>query len=413
MRFRTSVIALAIAAALPSVSSAVEFSYNGFSTAGYSELDQEGVVYKTTNDMEGIDSSGSFEYDSILGLQGTVKFNDAWSFTAQGLIKRQTDGDFGPSIDWAYLKWQPLSNLSVRAGLTRPPTFMFSDSVYVGYSNIWVRPPMEVYGISPVYQLAGIDAIWRTHVGPVSVSVQPYFGDSQLHLPNTTTQDGEYKLDVKNWYGVAVTGEYGSFSARVGYGDKQYDDEHPGLVSLKNSLTSLGYAQLAKDLGMQDNKSPILNIGLQYDNGTQFAVGEYAHRGTDSIAVPELAGTYLTFGNRFGSFTPYGMLAHLQVQSPRNSDVIQAATAPAPLRAALAGLDAYVDNLAAAVSDQDTYSIGLRYDVPAFSVLSGAVVKAQLDHVEPKDGGKGFFATAPAGFSDSVNIYSLTFDFIF
>ena len=410
MRFRTSIIALAVAAVLPSVSSAVEFSYNGFSTAGYSQLDEDGVVYKTTNDMDGIDSDGSFEYDSIIGLQGTVKFTDEWSFTAQGVVKREADGDFGPSVDWAYLKWQPMSNLAVRAGLTRPPTFMFSDSVYVGYSNIWVRPPLEVYGISPVYQLAGVDAVWRTNVGPVRLTVQPYFGSSTLELPNAAAED-KYELDVKDWYGVALTADYGSFSARVGFGDKQYDEEHPGLVSLKNSLTALGYGELASELGMDGNKSPILNLGLQYDNGTQFGVVEYAHRGTDSIAVPELAGTYLTVGNRFGSFTPYATVAHLDVQSPRSNDDI-VIPASGPLRAALLGLDGYIDGLAAAVSDQNTYSIGLRYDVPSFSVLKGAVVKAQVDHVDPKDG-KGFFAAAPVGFDDSVNIYSLTFDFIF
>jgi hypothetical protein len=415
MRFRISIIALAVAAALPSVSSAVEFSYNGFTTAGYSELDQDGVVYKTTNDMDGIDSSGSFEYDSIIGLQGTVKFTEEWSFTAQGVVKRETDGDFGPSIDWAYLKWQPMSNLAVRGGLTRPPTFMFSDSVYVGYSNIWVRPPLEVYGISPVYQLAGVDAVWRTNVGPVRLTVQPYYGNSTLELPNTTAGEGKYEIDVKDWYGVALTGDYGSFSARIGYGDKQYDGEHPGLVTLKNSLTALGYGELAGELGMDGNKSPILNLGLQYDNATQFAVVEYAHRGTDSIAVPELAGTYLTVGNRFGSFTPYATVAHLDVKSARSNEeiVIPAPTASnAVLRATLRTLDTSIDNLAAAVSDQNTYSIGLRYDVPSFSVLKGAVVKAQIDHVDPKDG-KGFFAAAPVGFDESVNIYSLTFDFIF
>ncbi len=415
MRFRTSILALAVAAALPSVSAAVEFSYNGFTTAGYSQLDKDGVVFKTTNDMDGIDSDGSFEYDSIIGLQGTVTFSDQWAFTAQGVVKRESDGDFGPSIDWAYLKWQPLSNLAVRAGLTRPPTFMFSDSVYVGYSNIWVRPPLEVYGISPVYQLTGVDAVWRTNVGPVRLTVQPYYGSSTLELPNTTTGNDNYELDVKDWYGLALTADYGSFTARIGFGDKQYDDEHPGLVTLKNSLTTLGYADLANELGMDGNKSPILNLGLQYDNGTQFGVVEYAHRGTDSIAVPELAGTYLTVGNRFGSFTPYATVAHLDVRSPRsNEDIVIPAPAPgnAVLRATLMSLDGYIDGLAGAVSDQNTYSLGLRYEVPSFSVLKGAVVKAQIDHVDPKDG-KGFFAAAPVGFDDSVNIYSLTFDFIF
>src|SRR5688572_20894790 len=205
MRFRGSILAAAVCAALPTVSSAVDFSYNGFSTAGYSELDKDGVSYRSSTNKEVIDSSGSLEYDSILGLQGTVRFDDAWSVTAQGVVKTQTDGDFGPSLDWAYVKWQPMSNLAIRAGLTRPPTFMFSDSVYLGYANTWVRPPLEVYGISPVYQMTGVDAVWSANAGPVKLTVQPYAGVSTLTLP--VAAGGDTDIDVKDWYGLAVTGE--------------------------------------------------------------------------------------------------------------------------------------------------------------------------------------------------------------
>lgn len=413
MRLRAHALALAIAAALPSVSSAFDFSYSGFSTSSYAELDEKGVSFKSATNADGIDSSGTFEYDSIIGLQATARFGDQWSVTAQGLVRQQTDGDIGANIDWAYVKWEPIANLAIRAGLTRPPTFMFSDSVFLGYANTWARPPMEVYGISPVYVLQGVDVVWRQQVGPVRLTVQPYAGTSVLEQPNTTT-GGIYEIDVKDWYGAAVTAEVGSFSARVGWGTKTYEDELPSLVPLKNSLRAVGYGELAKDVGMQDNESPVLNVGVQYDNASQFVIAEFAQRGSKSIPVAELSGAYLTVGSRFGGFTPYATVGRLRVDSPRTNSVIQVSPSMSPvLRATLTALDTSVDRLAALVGDQDSYSIGVRYEVPSFSVLRGLVVKGQVDHIEAEKNTRGFFGAVPTGFDGTANMYTLSLDLVF
>ncbi|MFC4310470.1 porin [Steroidobacter flavus] len=405
MRFRGSILAAAVCAALPSVSSAVDFHYSGFSTAGYSEVDKDGVLYRSSTNKEAIDSSGSVEYDSILGLQGTVRFDDQWSVTAQGVVKTQPDGDFGPSLDWAYLKWQPLSNLAIRAGLTRPPTFMFSDSVYLGYANTWVRPPLEVYGISPVYQMTGVDAVWSNNVGPVKVTVQPYAGVSKLVLPLST--GGDQDIDVKDWYGLAVTGEIGSFTGRIGYHTKKYDGEMRSTQGIVNALVNAGYADVAKKVGFDGNKSPIFNVGVQYDDGSTFVISEYAKRSSERVVVAELSGAYLTVGHRFGSFAPYATYATLSVDSDRFTNLVPRTT---PVGIAL---DNQLDGLAAGTSDQNSYAVGLRYELPAFAFLKGAVLKGQYDHIDPKDGGKGFLNAVPAGFHDSVNMYTLTADFLF
>ena len=151
MRLRSSLVALAVAGAMPSVASAVEFSYNGFSTAAYAQTDTDDAAVGYVGQPEGIDSDGSFAIDSKLGLQVTAKFNEFVSATVQGVAYADLTADWEPHLDWAYVRVQPLSNLSVRAGYLRTPTFMFSDSVFIGYANTWVRPPIEVYNLSPAY----------------------------------------------------------------------------------------------------------------------------------------------------------------------------------------------------------------------------------------------------------------------
>jgi hypothetical protein len=144
MSSRISLLALALAAALPSVASAVDFSYNGFSTASYSQTDTDEAQVGYLSQPEGIDSGGTAGFDSKLGLQLTAKFNDMFSATAQGVAYADLTSDWEPHLDWAYVRAQLTPNLSARAGLLRTPLFMFSDSIFIGYSNVWLRAPLEI-----------------------------------------------------------------------------------------------------------------------------------------------------------------------------------------------------------------------------------------------------------------------------
>ena len=153
MRIRSSALAVAVCAALSAPAYAVDFSYSGFSTAAYAQTDTDEAQVGYIGQPEGIDSEGSWAIDSKLGLQVTAKFNDVISATVQGVGYADLTADWEPHLDWAYVRVQALQNVSARVGYMRAPTFMYSDSVFVGYANSWVRPPLEVYNLSPAYQL--------------------------------------------------------------------------------------------------------------------------------------------------------------------------------------------------------------------------------------------------------------------
>lgn len=407
MRFRVSTIALAIAASLPALASAVDFSYSGFSTAAYAQTDTDLAQVGYLGQEEGIDGDGTLAMDSKFGVQVTAKFNDMISATVQGVAYADLTADFKPHLDWAYVRLQPTSNLSFRAGYLRTPTFMLSDSVFVGYANTWVRPPIEVYNLAPAYQLLGVDMIWRGSVGPVRVSVQPYFGDSEAKVG-----EAEYTTEVPQWGGVVLSGEYGSFSARLGYGQMELGTTTPTLVSsiaMLNSYTQLGCTQCASEaqrLDLDGEKFDILDAGVNYDDGANIVTSEYAYRKSESgsYVMPDMHSAYLTYGRRIGGFTPYGTYAIARRDEVQQSTVI---TAP------FAALNAVANSVLGTVSnDQDSYTVGLRYELPSFSVLKGTVVKLQYDHIDVKEG-DGMLNEVQAGFDGSLNMYSLSFDFIF
>lgn len=408
------------ALAVPQVGSAMDFKLNGFSSVGYSELDTEKAEYAPSTYTEGINGKGTLEYDSMAGVQVTAVINDAWSAVVQGVVRKQTNGDFGPNLDWAYVKWSPSAKFFLRVGQTRVATFYQSDSYFLSYATPWVRPPLEVYGLSPVYLLQGVDAMWRTSIGPVSLDVQAFYGDSDLEVYGTTKLDpavppkGSDTIKMKDWAGVLLTAHYEDFTFRAGYSDKTMTEEWVVLQPLVTALGRFGYAELGKDIGFKDAKTPITDLAVHYDDGTNFALAEWAERDSNSLSIVHLQSHYLTAGRRFGPVAPYATYAYAKVMSDRENHTIQVPTTGSPVViGTLRVLDAKVNGIVATVSDQETLSAGVQYELPAFSFVQGALLKAQVDRIDPKDGGKGYLSVATPGFSDVVYQYSLSLNVIF
>ena len=406
MRSRFSLVALAVAAALPSLASAVDFSYSGFSTAAYGQTDTDDASVGYAAQPGGIDSSGNFETDSKVGVQVTAKFNDLISATVQGVAYADMTGDWEPHLDWAYVRLNALRNLSFRAGYLRAPTFMYSDSVFVGYSNVWVRPPLEVYNLSPVYQMRGVDATWRTTVGPVQVSLNPYYGDGEVDVPSGT-------IDVPEWMGLAATAEHGSFLVRAGYSEvKLGGGTKSPLDAVTSALRNIpssfcGACSVEADrLSIDGAIIHNLNLGAQYDDGKNFVAAEVAQSRTQNYLIAAKTGGYATYGRRFGNLMPYATYAQLRRDTETHSNAIPAV---GPLAALNGAVNA---TLAAGAGDQNSYGVGVRYELPSFSVLKGSLVKLQLDHIDTKDT-NGMLNAVQPDFDGSLNMISASFDFIF
>lgn len=406
MRSRFSLIALAVAAALPSAAGAVDFSYSGFSTAAYAQSDTDDAQVGYAAQPESIDSDGSFETDSKLGVQVTAKFNEMVSATVQGVAYANMAADWEPRLDWAYVRVQPLQSVSFRGGYLRAPTYMYSDSVFVGYANTWVRPPLEVYNLVPVYQLRGVDATWRGNIGAATITVNPYFGDAEVETATKT-------LDVPEWLGVATTAQYGSFTARAGYSEFELGTSLPALAPLVDALRGVpsslcgACASEAQRVDFDGTVFKNFNVGVQYDDGANFVASEYATmRSADNYVVPARDGAYVTYGRRFGNVMPYATYAISRREQATHSDAIPAVGALADLNAGVNGV------IASGPHDQDSYSLGVRYEVPAFSVLKAALVKLQFDHIDAKDG-NGMLNNVQPNFDGKLNMISASFDFIF
>lgn len=412
---RASVLTLAIAAAVPSVAGAVDFSYNGFSTAAYSQTDTDQAQVGFSGQPDGIDSTGTAGFDSKLGVQLTAKFNDVFSATVQGVAYTDLTSDWEPHLDWAYARAQILPGLSARVGLLRTPMFMFSDSVFIGYSNVWLRAPFEIYNQSPAFQLRGVDLNWRRGIGPVTVGLQPYFGESVVdseYRDEITGSRTQTRLHMRDWTGLVATAEYGSWSLRAAWSRMHLETEIPAVQGLIDAVESIptefcpGCADLAHDMHFDGTRYSSLSFGVQYDDGTNVALGEYAkRRDNGNILSADMHGAYVTYGRRVGNFMPYVTKAIHRIDSPMTTDAIPAIGPLAPLAIG-------VNQAIGSTSDQDSYSIGVRYELPSFSVVKGALLKVQYDRIDA-DGGPGNLNFVTPQFDGTVDMFGLSIDFIF
>jgi hypothetical protein len=312
-------------------------------------------------------------------------------------------GDFEPHLDWAYVRAQATQSLSFRAGYLRAPTFMYSDSVFVGYANTWVRPPLEVYNLSPVYQLLGVDATYRTQLGAFTVTVNPYFGESEVDTANTT-------IDVPEWKGLATTVNVGSFQARVGYGIVDLETDANSISALTGPLLAMpsaicgGCASEAHKFLIDGARVANFNVGVQYDDGTNLIASEYAKSDADGAEyfIPDRYSAYVTYGRRFGNLMPYATLAGMRRETPLSTNAISIPALSAAVNGVIASQGA---------TDQDSYSLGVRYELPSFSVVKGALVKLQFDHIDAD--GRGMLNNVQPGFDGKLDMVSASFDFIF
>lgn len=392
---------LTLLAAPPCLAEGLQTSISGFGTIGVVSSDNPSGAFVVP-----VQASGSYDghveagVDSKLGVQGTVVFNDTFSATAQ-LVTRQMDNQWGPSVEWLFAKAQLPKGFSVRLGRIGGPFYAVSDYRLIDYANLWVRPPVDVYGQVFFYHLDGGDVLWQTQVGSTTVRVQAFIGDTKMESNAGT-------LEARQVKGLNVSLEFGPWSMRVGHatttlyshGATNLDLLLGGLRQA-SAMPGLGaLSTLADELSVDGKPATFSGVGLTYDQGSVIVTSEWTRRRSDSYA-PDVTGHYVTGGYRFGAWTPYLTLSRLRQDSPTSSTVVPAVGPLVPLAAGV--------NLLLASNGQRTQSVGVRWDA-----RTNLAIKAQYDRIRVDDGGTGLFrAAAPGANSSPVNVFSLAASFVF
>ena len=421
--------------------------FSGFGTLGGVHVQGNGVTFiRDMTQRKGANNRGiSFDTDSRLGLQANYNFTDDLEVVAQIVSRYRQENDFRPELTWGFLKYTVNDMLEVRAGRVGFDAYIGSDTRDVGYSYLWVRPPVEYYGALLFPYEDGGDIVVRTPVFNGLARAKLYTGIPRQQTSSMTEQN--------QWAGHITTPGLGATQdldkSRVTGGFLEYQDNHwisrigiarlditrgfpPGKLGASTAFQdtaddayahanpALGQAMTAFLDGIQTSNKQVTfrNIELSYEDGPLKIQGALARMNASALTIPRSRSGFISAGYRIGRFIPYATVSAI-----RTSEHTQP-----PLELARLGAPAHVVSMAQFTlrtprTNQNTYTLGLRHEL-----TNTVALKFQADFIRNKDCspvslpviGPGapcppplLWPSEPVGWNGHANVYSATLDFIF
>lgn len=274
---------------------------------------------------------------------------------------------------------------------------MHSDTLFVNYVREWIRPPVEVYSLSPFVNMDGVDLVYRTTLGSYLIEGQAYTGYSQFNTPYTT-------LKLTDLVGARLLVSAESLNVQVSYANAHMTTHtRYGMnEKLYAGLDQSGFSHIKNEIEGDDSRSRYASIGFRYESDAANLSGEYAKR-TVSKYFPSSHAWYLSISRRIGDLTPYYYYAHHH----SDRDPITSKTDIPSIDRALRQV-----GILKTVS-QRTHALGVRYEI-----AKNAAFKAEIIRSRPDRDSWGIFAPEDLTLdkpSDGKSINGLGFslDFVF
>jgi hypothetical protein len=317
-----------------------------------------------------LSNSWSTTNDTRIAGHMAAQYSPKVSVVLQVDSEYHTGNTYEPEVEFANVKYAYTPDAYMRAGRIALPTFLESENRDVGYTYVWVHPPVEVYRQESITHSDGIDANYRLQIGESGNSIKVIIGRSTSEMGDSQKT---ISLTSEHLWGIFDSTEYGPFTFHLGYQERDTDS---GYLLIGNPDTNV--------------KDSDLSAGMKYDSGNWFAMSEWIQR----ESTYKVNAMYISGGYRVNKFTPY--LTYAQ-----NSQGSFLAGFPPPSTEAI-----LLANRA-----QNTVSLGMRWDF-----MKDTDFKLQLDQVKLSDNSNGFLANVPAGADlsgQTFHVISAVVDFVF
>lgn len=359
--------------------------WSGFGTWSVTHSNNREADYRgNLVQPNGVGRSGAVMYgvDTKFGIQASVPLTDKISATVQVVADHRADNSYSPELEWANIKYAAGEDWYVRVGRVVAQPFTISDYRNVGYAMTMVRPPYDLYSLTPL-----------THMDGGEIGAQFMIGDGRLN--------GQLSAGRKNEIifvpGVATvrlngTSTIGSLIYDIGYSSYRFGlaknvaittgpvvDDYWNFVHQLG--TSIGYPPDNINVRLRGGRTVMVDLGYSYDPGDFIVQGEMVLTRSDSVMVQDQNAWYVMAGYRIGKWTPY--VAYSDIISkqgpPKNAAACRSPYNTLPECTKYA-FQAFFINLYDARGNMhvsnSTTSIGVRYDA-----ASNVDVKFQFDRI--------------------------------
>lgn len=344
----------------------------------------------------------SHKVDSRLGLQVTAELTPRLSSVLQVVTEQESDGRFRPGVEWANVKYDFTPDFSMRIGRMVQPTFMVSEYRKVGYATPWVRPPEEVYRMTPVTTFDGIDFSYQRRFGKYINTLRGVYGSSDAE------SGGGTEFRARDVMVLSNTVEWDAFLlfASVGRYRLTIEDVNPLFDAFRQFGPEGG--AIADRYDADDKQVTIVTAGARYDPGGWFVMGELGSLTTRTF-LGDPRGAYVTGGYRIGAFTPYVSFARIWATGETSDPGLSTDGLPPPLAETARQLNFTLNELLASGVRQKSLSLGTRWDFARNMALT-----FQYEYLDLSSDSPGAFVNIQPGFrpGGSASIVSLTLDFV-
>ncbi len=419
--------------------------FSGFGTLGLAHTQGDGAAFiRDLTQPKGAANRGlSWELDSRLGVQANYKPLNQLEVVAQIVSRYRNENNFDPELTWGFLKYTANETLELRAGRVGFDALLSADSRDIGYSMLWARPPVDYYGHLFFSYIDGGDIALRMPVGS---------GVSRLKLYSGVTRGRASLLaEQREWAGNQTTAPIGSVQDMDGsrghggfvdYQDNRWNVRF-GIARLKilkdfppGRMGSLNFMRRQADLAFADGDTDqaraltaflddalvlgktitYKTLGIGYENGplqTQMALGRMSG---NSLLVANSRAGFISAGYRMENLTPYLVLSAIRSKRSSRADELQGLTTNA-----IASIANFM--VSAPRADQNTLSLGVRYDI-----ANNTALKIQMDVIDNKNcspvslpvtgpatscAPPRYWARVPVSWDGRANVYSAVLDFAF
>lgn len=390
---------------------AMKLRIDGYSTVGVSQhfiKDQKFImpitgiekIVDVTYGLRRMRSHLLFDHDTLSGLKFYADINKNLSASLQFLATGYDN--FDVKVDWAYIKYKFDNNWILKVGKMRIPLYLYSDIIDVGYAYPWLKPPSIVYDRVAIKNHTGLEVSYlNTWHNDWHYYISGFVSGESGHSTYPSI-NGEFNL-----FGLNLLLERDNFKFRFGYtGGNISLDLHSFssilsfLQSYANSpcaaITSLGLSSgscasnaddpaLAQDMLFKDRFSSFFEIGSEYRYGKKWIfIGELTKRNSKSRILANILSGYITSGY----YVKPNLLSYLTYGRSHTTDKrVRIINNPDWLPRVQSEFNR---GLALANSDQETYSLGLRYDP-----IVGLDIKLEYTLVNLLHGTSGLFSIFP------------------
>lgn len=351
--------------------------FSGFATIGAGKLDRDDVKFVD------YDGDWRFKTDSVIGGQAHWNISNRWSATTQVVAKGFTFGEedsFEPSLEWLFASYQWSPETRVRFGRLRTPLYLYSDSLEVGYSYPWVRPPVDTYAfvIEPLGNFDGIDITTVMDLGEADLDLNFLLGRTDGHYLS-------FDLNFELLVGGSMQFRWHDFTFRYGLTFTRLDASSSALNPIVEGYQKFAqvpelagvaplFSELADSHSTENGWFQYHGLGVQWDYGEWSFIGEqYFSVGPNKDFANDAFGWNITIARQIGQFVPYAVAGYYKnVYADETEKLINQSIALVP-----EGLNASLDGLRqldlGVVGDFNesghSYTIGVRYDFHAQAAI--------------------------------------------